>query len=484
MTAFNKYLDGLWRHDRYQGEAQGPFLRAASHPYVLLVSSFLFLIVAGGLLIKIPYFSRHAAPSWIDAFFTSTSAVCVTGLTVRSTGQDFNALGQGLILALIQVGGIGIMTLSTLLAVQLRRKANPFAHRLLSDAQGTVDPKDMPAVARKVITYIAVFEGLGAAILFVRFLFDKPAQSGWTGHIFDSAWNAIFHSVSAFCNAGFALWDDSLMRYSTDVVVNMVIMILIVAGGLGFFILTDLHKVLGDWLSRQRVNWGFQLKLTLLGTAILTLSSTAFFVFLEAGNPEIGGRMSEGGFLLECLFQSVTSRTAGFNTLDLNMLEPASILVMLCLMFVGAAPGGTAGGIKITTFWVLLAQIAGVLRPHHEPSIMGKSFSRISVRSAVALTCCAFLLIIVSTGILLVSEENLPHHQSRGAFLDVLFETISAFGTVGLTLGLTAHLSVLGKGVIMVLMFLGRVGPLGFLIPLLRRQGYRVEYPSVNIPIG
>jgi trk system potassium uptake protein len=460
------------------------FRRAASSPYALLAVSFAVAIALGAQALRLPAAARGGVASWTDAVFTATSAVCVTGLTVRSTSQDFTPFGQLLILTLIQFGGIGFVTLSTLLFLQIRRKATLSDRSYIQEYLGADATDDPHYILRRVITYIAAIEGAGAGLLFLRFLPQKEVGVPWLRHAGHALWLGVFHSVSAFCNAGFALWDDSLAQYAADPLVNGTVMALIVAGGLGFVVLTELHSGLYQWRAGRSWRLRFQTRLVLWGTAILVVSGALLLAFLERGNPETTANWGWGKASQVWLFQSVTCRTAGLSTVDLNSLAPASLLVMMGLMFIGAAPGGTGGGVKVTTLWVLLSQCVWVFRPRREPSVWGRSFSRTTIRNAAAVALSALALVLLGTALLLVLEGHGPRHETRGAFLDILFEVVSALGTVGLSLGTTPTLSAPSKWVITALMFLGRIGPLGILAAALRQTEYHVQYPEETLNIG
>jgi trk system potassium uptake protein TrkH len=460
------------------------FRRAAAKPYVVLAVSFVAAIALGAWALRLPGMARSGGLSWTDAAFTATSAVCVTGLTVKSTGLDFTPLGQVLILAMIQFGGIGFVTLSTMMFLQIRKKATLSDRSYLHEYLGADAADDPYHILRRVVTYIVAIEGAGAGLLFLRFLLEKDADRPWLRHIAQALWLGVFHSVSAFCNAGFALWDDSLVRFAADPFVNATMMALIVAGGLGFVVLAELHSGLGHWRAKRSWRPRFQTRLVLWGTAILVVGGALLLTLLEHRNPETSAGWGWGKALQVWLFQSVTCRTAGLNTVDLNALAPASLLVMMGLMFIGAAPGGTGGGVKVTTSWVLLSQFLWVFRPRREPSVRGRSFSRATIRNAAAVALSALALVLLGTVLLLVSEAHGPRHVARGAFLDILFEVVSALGTVGLSLGTTPTLSVPGKWVLIVLMFVGRVGPLGILAAALRQAQYQVEYPEETLNIG
>ncbi|HTL52638.1 MAG TPA: potassium transporter TrkG [Planctomycetota bacterium] len=452
-------------------------------PYFLLAVTFAFAIAVGAELLALPFCTVAGSISQHDAWFTSTSAICVTGLTTRPT-STFTFWGQLVIVVLIQLGGIGIMTLSTIFFLGLRKKATLYEQGYLREFYGADVSNNLPRVVLRVMTYILSIEGLGALLLFARVVSAKSGEVGWSGHVFRSAWWAIFHSVSAFCNAGFGLEDDNLMGYADDSLVNVVVMGLIVSGGLGFFVLADLHQRWLTWRRRETAKLRFQSRMVLFLTAFLILFGAAVLWGLERSNAASLANRSWHESTWVCFFQSVTCRTAGFNTIDLNLLTPASILLLMILMFIGAAPGGTGGGIKVTTFGVLLAQMMFSISPRREPGVMGRAFARTTIRNAVALTVCALGLMVVGTGLVVAFQHEGPSSTAQGLFLDSLFEVISAQGTVGLSLGLTSHLEIGSKWVIIVMMFLGRIGPWGMFSAALEHDEYAVEYPFESVNIG
>lgn len=460
------------------------FRRVVSSPYVLLAVSFLAAIAVGTQALRLPLATHGERLSLTDAAFTATSAVCVTGLTVTSTGQGFTLAGQVLILALIQFGGIGFVTLSTALLLQLRGRATLADRSYLCEYLGGDGAADPRSILRRVVPYTLAIEGLGAAVLALRLLFEPAPGTAWFQRLGQALWYGIFHSVSAFCNAGFALWDDSLVRFAADPLVTGTIMVLIVAGGLGFVVLVELRSVGRDWRAHRPWRLRYQTRLVLLGTAGLVFGGAIVLGLVERSNPETGAGRGGWEAAWQWLFQSVTCRTAGFNTVDLNAMAPASLLVMMGLMFVGASPGGTGGGVKVTTAWVLLTQFLWVFAPRHEPAVFGRSFTPGTLRNATAVALSAVALVGVGAALLLLFEGSAPRHVLPGIFLNIVFEVVSALGTVGLSLGLTPALSVSGKWVLIGLMFIGRIGPLGILAAALRQAEYHVQYPEETLTIG
>ncbi len=379
----------------------------------------------------------------IDALFTSTSAACVTGLTVRDTGTGFTPFGQGVILALIQLGGLGIMTLS-LLVFTLGGRLSIGQLSLLEQTLAAPGSPDLRRLVRLVFTSTFAAEGVGATLLYLRWNDTLgPARA---------AWYALFHSVSAFCNAGFALFPDNLMSWRGDWTVNLVVMVLIVLGGLGFLVQHDLRHT--RWHLR---GLGLHSRLALAVTAILVAAGT-FALWALEGRGSFA-TMSPLERFQAALFQSVTARTAGFNTIDFATLAPASLLLVMLLMFVGGSPGSCAGGIKTTTAAVLALTTRARLGGRQHVNAFHRTLPPRLVQTAFALTSLAFTA--AATGVfLLLLLEGEAVRAGRCSPLDLAFEAVSALGTVGLSTGITPRLGDGARLVVTALMFVGRVGPL------------------------
>jgi len=461
-------------------------LRFRLTPYARLALSLGLLILVGWGVLMIPGMARGRALSWVDGLFTSTSAVCVTGLVVRSTGNDFSALGQLAILLMIQVGGLGFMTLSSSVLMHIRQKVSLGEAAVMRESLGLSPGTDLPRLLLRCLRMVAVVEGAGAVLLFARFQMQVPEGQGWLEHVPRAAWAAVFHSVSAFCNAGFSIWDTSFTAYANDWFVNLVMAGLIVLGGLGFLVLVDLETWGRALRSKRRHRLGFQSQVVLTTTLGLILGGAILIWLGERMNP---ATLSEKPFSTQVLlpfFQSVTARTAGFNTVDMRDLSVFSLAVLAVLMFIGASPGSCGGGIKTTTFAVLMTLAVGAFRYGREPSFRHRAFTRFAIRSAVALFFAAWAIVMCGGFFLVAVEEgSVPLEKAGPVFLKLMFEATSAFGTVGLSTGITPSLSTAGKLCLVVLMFVGRVGPLG-LISASLRGGARPEirYPQENIHIG
>jgi trk system potassium uptake protein TrkH len=422
-----------------------------------LVLGFAVIILIGATLLSLP---AAAAPGettpWIDALFTATSATCVTGLVTVDTGTHYSVFGQVVILTLIQIGGLGFMTMATLFAFFLKRKISLRERLILQEALNQSSIEGIIRLVRRVVYYALSVEAAGAILFFCRFLFQMPPGK--------AAYYGVFHSISFFNNAGFDIMGQfrSLSDYVDDPFVNIVTMLLIVTGGLGFVVLSDLI----DWRSGRRLSLHSKVVLTMTGSLIL-VGAVVIFVF-EYSNPGTMKPLSLGDKILSAFMQSVTPRTAGVNTLDLASLRQATQFFMIVLMFIGASPGSTGGGIKTTTFATLLGAVWAMVRGKEDVVMFKYRLSQERVYKALSVTLLSLTLIMIATMVLSTTEDHF--------FLQILFEVTSAFGTVGLTMGLTPHLTLAGKIIIILMMFIGRLGPLtlGYaLTPKSGREMYR-----------
>ncbi|HEX6202707.1 MAG TPA: potassium transporter TrkG [Thermoanaerobaculia bacterium] len=426
-----------------------PRSRAPSpaHPGRLLVGSFLTLIAIGTLLLKLPWATPPEQPiGWTDALFTATSASCVTGLVVRDTGAGFTGFGQAVILGLIQAGGLGIMSFS-LLILSLLRGRPTFAQRAVYEQTLAGGPQgDVLPLLRLVFLFAFGAEAVGALLLAARWVPEHGAGEG--------AWAAVFHAVSAFCNAGFGLWPDSLERYRGDAWINSVVMALIVLGGLGFFVVWELVRGRGRWRALS-----VHSKLALVVSGVLIVAGTGIFWVLEAGNTLFG--LTRGEQLLASLFQSVTTRTAGFNTIEIGRLSPPTLFFLTILMFIGGSPGSTAGGVKTTTFGVLVLIMLTRFRGHRNVDAFRRTLTRGTLASTTAIALGGVLTAVGGVFVLLLAEAPARAvEQDSAVFLSLYFEAVSALGTVGLSTGVTGFLEPPSRLIVTILMFLGRLGPL------------------------
>lgn len=427
----------------------------------MIVIGFCLVILSGTILLMLPISTREGVvTSPIDALFTTVSASCVTGLIIADTYQYWSIFGQIVIISLIQIGGLGFMTIGVFFAVVLRKKIGLWVRGTLQESVNIMQTGGIVRLAKKIIIGTAVFEGTGALILSIHF--SRTMDWG------QAVYYGIFHSVSAFCNAGFDLMGKdgeyiSLTGYSGDWTVNLVIMLLIIIGGIGFFIWNDLSE---NKLHFRR--WKLHTKITILMTLALVFGGAAVLFVLEYNNTLAGRPLDEQ--ILCSLFGSVTARTAGFNTVDTAALTDSSKLFTALLMFIGGSPGSTAGGIKTTTFVVLAASVYSGLFDKRECSMFGRRLSRDVVRKA-STVLCTNLMLCVTAALIIVTATSLD-------VTDVIFEVASAMGTVGMSAGITRDMDAVSKISLIFLMFCGRVGSMTFALSL---KGHKVE-PPVRLP--
>lgn len=433
-------------------------------PPRFLVFGFAVIILLGGLLLSLPVASSQGTSlRYLDAVFTATSATCVTGLVVVDTGTYFSVFGQIVLLLLIQVGGLGFMTTATLIALALKKRISMRERMILQEAMNQQNMQGIVRLIRRVFRYAIVSEAVGALLFSVRWSFDMP--------IGRAMYFGIFHAVSFFNNAGFDLIGEyrSLTPYVDDPIVNLVAMGLIVWGGIGFVVMADLL----DYRKSRKLSLHSKVVLSMTG-ALIAVGAAVVFVF-EYGNTL--APLDWSGKLWASLFQSVTPRTAGANTLDIGALHQATLFFMLFLMFVGGAPGSTAGGIKVTTLAVLGGGVGAMIRGNDDIVLFRFRLARDRTLKALTVTMLALGLVAAVTMVLSTTEDVL--------FLRILFEAVSAFGTVGLSTGLTPELSDIGRVLIALTMFAGRLGPLTLAYALGPRSGKELyRRPEGKLIIG
>jgi len=442
-------------------------MQRETNPWRFIVLSFLLIILTGTFFLMLPVSSRSGRfTDPVTALFTATSATCVTGLVVVDTGTYWSLFGQIVILLLIQLGGISYMTLLSFLALLLRRQVVLHERIILQETLNSWSIRGVMRLARVVLYTVVFFEGLGALLLFFVFIRDYPFITALKF--------SIFHSISAFCNAGFDLLGgfSSLTGYVDNPLLVFTITSLIIFGGIGFIVISDL---------RSNLRWSklsLHSKIVIITTAILILVGTAVIGVLEWNNPGTLGPLSFRGKFLGAYFQSVTPRTAGFNTVPIGNMRPATLLFTIFLMFIGASPGGTGGGIKTVTFVVLLLTIRAIILGYNNVEIFKRSLYWDTVRKAWTVFFLSLSLVMVSWFIMLLTE-NVPS-------LNILFDIVSGFGTVGLSTGIIPSLSTIGKVILIVNIFLGRVGTVTFLLALFypfRRKSH-IELPYGEVSIG
>jgi trk system potassium uptake protein TrkH len=439
-------------------------------PPRLLVVSFLVLVALGTALLSLPVSAATGRLGLLDALFTSTSAVCVTGLIVVDTPTDLSLFGQLVVLILIQAGGLGYMSITTVVAVAIGRQLSMQERLTLQEALNVETKDGLIRFTVTVFKLTLLFEIAGAAVLAAR----------WAGEmgLLRASYYGLFHAVSAFNNAGFALFSDSLISFQSDWIVNLVVCGLVICGGFGFVVLTELGGL------RRGGRLSVHTRLVLTMSAALVAGATLVILMLEHDNPRTLGALAPADAVLAALFQAVTPRTAGFNTLDIGALAPPTLFFMTILMFIGAAPGGTGGGVKVTTFGITVAALWATVRGMEEPTIFHRRVLPSLVARAFFISLIAFLAVNVIAGLLLVTEGR--------DLLPTLFETTSAFGTVGLSTGvsgspvsLAGHFSGAGKLLVAAMMFMGRIGPLTLAVAVAHGGARpRVRYPEGRILVG
>lgn len=436
-------------------------------PPKVLSLGFLILITAGTFLLSLPVSSTSGQISFIDALFMATSATCVTGLAVIDTGTQLTTFGQVVLLILFQIGGLGFVTMATLITLVLNKRISLKERILLQESMNQNSMQGIVLLIRRVLIYSLVIQLSGAVLFAGRFLMDMPFGK--------AAYYGIFHSISIFNNAGFDLFGDihgpfsGLTRFVNDPIVNFTSMSLIFLGGIGFIVLSDLM----DFPKRRRLT--LHSKVVLWTSLILIVIGAGLFFLLEF-NSTLKPLSTSGKFWATFL-QAVTPRSGGVTTIEVPLLRQSTQFLMILLMFIGAAPGSTGGGIKITTFAVLVTAVAARLRGKEDIVMFRHRIAKENVYRALTITLMSLMLLVIATMLLSLTES--------AEFLTVLFEAVSAFGTSGLSMGLTPELTTAGKVLVIILMFMGRTGPLTLayaLKPKGSKELYR--YPEGKITIG
>lgn len=439
-----------------------------THPSTILVLAFLCVIMLGTGLLMLPAAQAQGemAP-FLTALFTATSAVCVTGLVVVDTGTYWSSLGQWIIMGLFQVGGFGMMTSATLMGLLVTGKMNTRTRMLLQAETHSLALGDVKSVAKIVLRVTLVMELAVAAALTIRFALGHGMP--WA----DAGWHGLFHAISAFNNAGFSTWGDSVMRFASDPFVLIPLMLAIVIGGLGFPVLHELLTHRG----RSRPQWSMHATLTIWGSAALIGGGALILLWAELGNPRTLGPLTWPVKVLTALFTSVSARTAGFNALDIGALSSESLALHYMLMFIGGGSAGTAGGVKVTTFFVLVLVVWNEVRGHRDVEFRGRRIADPVQRQAVS------ILVLSGAAVALALLLMLP--LTPQPLEKVLFEVISAFGTVGLSTGITAELPPGALVIITALMFVGRVGVVTLAVALATNQLRRnYRYPEEKPIVG
>ena len=430
---------------------------------VLILTYFISVILLGSALLVIPGVFSGGRLRYVDALFTSTSAVCVTGLVTVDTAQ-YSRLGQIIIMLLIQTGGLGIITFATLFLALPRQRISIVNKGVISDYALSEVEYQPKVIIRSIVKYTLCFEAIGAAAYAIRFRA--------LGYPF---FYAVFHAVSAFCNAGFSTFSDNLESFVADPIVNFTTMSLIVIGGIGFIVIRDLRK----YLTGERTHLSYHSRIVFTTTAALIFGGAAIFFLLER-NAAMSG-LSFPQKIMASLFQSVTPRTAGFDTIAQNSFSNGSELLTMILMFIGASPASTGGGVKTTTFFILVMTAFRYKDTSDLVNHGGRSLMPRTLYKAIGIVVKGILIVLVASILIILVEEWAGHPVS---LTDVVFETISAFGTVGLSNGITSSLQGLSKVILIITMFIGRVGLFALALPKANRdvEGY-ARLPAADIMI-
>lgn len=441
-------------------------------PSQILAVGFAALILLGAFLLTLPVSVADGERiNFLDAAFTATSATCVTGLIVFDTGTKFSVFGQMIIITLIQIGGLGFMTFSTLIALIIRKKIGLRTRVVMQEAFNLFTPSGVVRLAVKVLSITAFFEVCGAIILSWRFAQYMPLGT--------AVYYGIFHSISAFCNAGFDLLGRiygpfvGIVPLNQDFFITMTLSILVIFGGLGFPVIANVMAACGK--NRERLV--LHSRIVIMMTALLLSIGTLAVLGLEYSNPETLGSLPGWAKITNAFFHSMTTRTAGYNSVDIGAMHQATLFISIVLMFIGASPCSTGGGVKTSTLGVLLASVASTIQGKHDTEIFRRRIATDAVFKAIAVLFVALSVVLLVTLMLSITED--------ATFLNLLFEAMSAFGTVGLTTGITSTLSVIGRVLIIALMFIGRLGPLTLAVAIgQRHRPPSLHYPEERVMIG
>lgn len=438
--------------------------KSLENPAFILSMGFLILISCGGLILTTPFVTQGGIRTGIvDSFFVAASASCVTGLSPVNTGYYWNTFGQVVIIILIQIGGLGIMTLASLIPLLLRKKIGIKSRQILKEQLNVESMAGMIKLFKYVLVFTLLVEGAGALFLAIRFIPNYGLVKG--------IWYSIFHSISAFCNAGFDIMGDSIYPLRKDLLVNTTIMVLIITGGLGFMVTSEL------FYKRNFKKISTHSKFVLIINLVLILVGAFGFFALESIQ---GGVLEKEGILgsiTESFFQSVSARTAGFYSVKLGNIKDSTSLLLIGLMFIGGSPGSTAGGIKTTTFGVLVLATYSVMKKQKEPVVFNRHISDESIKKALSIFTISFAIVLLVTFIITITD-GFP-------LIDILYETVSALATVGASRGITENLSNIAKILIGLCMYLGRIGPMTMAFAFgLKADDNLIRYPESFISLG
>ena len=430
-------------------------------PPLVIAGSFLILIFIGTLCLKLP-FATTTPISWTDALFVSTSATTVTGLSVFDPGTTLTVFGEVVLMILIQCGGIGLMTFAIALLILLGKRVGLQNRIYLQESFNQNSVGGIVKLVKLILTFVLTVQSIAIVIMTLHWL----PKFGFT----EALYLSVFHVISAFNNAGFALFPDNLIGFSGDPIVNIILSGLFILGGLGFTVVIDLYQ------KNSFRKWSLHTKMMIVGTIIINIIAALTIFLLEYGNPDTLGNMPLYEKIMTAYFQGVTPRTAGFNTVNYGMMEDPTLLFTMMLMFIGAGSASTASGIKLTTFMVVVLATIAFLRQRGEPDLFGRSIRLDTVIRSLAITTISLLLVTAFIFMLTITEK-IP-------FLPLAFEVVSAFGTVGLSMGITGQLSDLGEVLLCIVMFVGRIGSLTLFFLLMKPKNVNYRYPYDQVFTG
>jgi len=435
-------------------------------PPQVVVLGFLSVIFVGTILLSLPQATANGERQrLVDALFTATSAVCVTGLVVHDTGDYFSLFGQIVILLLIQIGGLGYMTMATFMLLLVGKTITLRERLIMQESMPQFSLGGVVQFTKYVLKVTLIVEGIGATLLSLRWMGDYP--------VVKAIYLGIFHTVSAFCNAGFSLFSDNLAGFRGDTAICLTVMLLIIIGGLGYVVLSDLYYFRYRKFPQLSIHTKMVLSITL---ALIILGAATLFL-LESKNPSTLAGLPSKEKIMASLFQAVTPRTAGFNVIDVGGMMQGSLFFTIILMFIGASPGGTGGGIKTTTFGVMMGSVWATLKGRRDVTLLKHRIPGELINKSFVVGFLSILLIVIMT-VLIASKESY-------SFIQVFFETMSAFGTVGLSTGITGGLSSLAKVLLIITMFVGRLGPLTIGVAMVREvEPLRFRYPEERVLVG
>lgn len=442
-------------------------------PVQIILLGFLFTILAGSVLLTLSVASKSGqATPYIDALFTATTSVCVTGLVVEVTMSYWSTFGQAVILLLVQIGGLGVITITTGMMFLIGKKISLGNRILIQESLGLNKMSGLIGLVKKILIGTLIVEGIGVVLFATQFV----PEFGWGYGI----WASVFNSVSAFCNAGMDIVrEDSLRSYVMNPVINFTTMFLIIMGGLGFIVWKDMwaafKKIVFERVSVKRTieQLRFHTKVVLTVTGFLIFAGTFLIFLFEYNNPDTIKNFPLHGKFMAAMFQSVTTRTAGFETLAQNQLTDSSSLISMILMFIGGSPAGTAGGVKTITFTILVFCVASVAKQEDSISLFRRRVPQALVPKALAIVVINLMVLLFSVLMLLIFDH--------GSFMDTCYECASALGTVGLTRGMTPDLTVAGKIIIIITMYLGRVGPISMAFGFSQKRKKSRMYPEQEL---